>query len=275
MDAIQHAINAPIAEVSIDGAARRQILGKITPLASRAQHVHDGVERLSHVCFPSAPSPPRRGDEGFDMRPLLIGQVARVSQMIPLVFRSVLVRPHRRPPIRSAFLESQPIHGTQQLSGQTLRKQLADRCSDRSSRRRSCREASRRSPPNGILVCLAHTILKRSTADSVQGGPCNEMGPREAAKNGRNSLRSHFQSRRAEFEQTGSYGQTLRVRPATAFLTSGVTDPYGIIIASTATSPDRAVSSAVGCIGLSAIEAWNLRMRGAISLRKREPLNTP
>ncbi|HKN29124.1 MAG TPA: hypothetical protein VJY34_15050, partial [Roseiarcus sp.] len=47
-----------------------------------------------------------------------IRQVARVSQMIPLVIRSVLVRPHRRPPNRSAFLESQPIHETQQLSDQ-------------------------------------------------------------------------------------------------------------------------------------------------------------
>ena len=98
MDPIQHAINAPIAEVSIDGAAGRKILGKVTPLASRAQHVHEGVERLSHVRLPFAASPPRRRNERFDMRPLLIRQVARVSQMIPLIFRSVLVRPHRRPP---------------------------------------------------------------------------------------------------------------------------------------------------------------------------------
>src|SRR5208337_1519105 len=48
MDAIQCAINAPIAKVTIDSAARRQILGKVTPLASRAQHVHDGVERTAH-----------------------------------------------------------------------------------------------------------------------------------------------------------------------------------------------------------------------------------
>ena len=34
MDAIQHAINAPVAKVKIDSAARRRILGKITPLAS-------------------------------------------------------------------------------------------------------------------------------------------------------------------------------------------------------------------------------------------------
>src|SRR5271165_3509304 len=121
MDVIQRTINAPIAKVTIDSAARRQILGKVTPLASRAQNVHDGVERLPHVCFAPAASPPRRRNERFDMRPLLIRQVARVSQMIPLVIRSVLVRPHPRPPNRSAFLESQPIHETQQLSDQTLR----------------------------------------------------------------------------------------------------------------------------------------------------------
>src|SRR5271157_5184011 len=120
MDAIQHAINAPVAKVTIDGAARRQILGKIAPLASGAQHVHHGAERLSHVCLAPAASPPRRRNERFDMRPLLIRQVARVSQMITLVFRSVLVRPHRRPRISPPPMESQPIHETQQVSGRTL-----------------------------------------------------------------------------------------------------------------------------------------------------------
>src|SRR5208282_2208764 len=48
MDVIQRTINAPIAKVTIDSAARRQILGKVTPLASRAQNVHDGVERTAH-----------------------------------------------------------------------------------------------------------------------------------------------------------------------------------------------------------------------------------
>ena len=121
MDAIQDAINAPVAKVTIDGAARRKIFGEVTPLASRAQHVHDGVERLSHVCFAFAASPPRRRNERFDMRPLLIRQVARVSQLIRLYFARFSLVHIGGPPIRSAFLESQPIHGTQQLSGQTLR----------------------------------------------------------------------------------------------------------------------------------------------------------
>src|SRR5271166_3048131 len=98
MDAVQRAVQAPIAKITIDSAARRQVLGKVTPLASRAQHVHDAVERLSHVGLASAASPPRRRNERFDMRPFPVRQVARISQMIALVFRSVLVRPHRRPP---------------------------------------------------------------------------------------------------------------------------------------------------------------------------------
>ena len=57
------------------------------------------------------------------MRPLLIRQVARVSQSIAndpacisLGSRSSTWRPRISPP----SMESQPIHGTQQLSGQTL-----------------------------------------------------------------------------------------------------------------------------------------------------------
>src|SRR5271165_2480908 len=88
MDAIQRAVQAPIAKITIDRAARRQVLGKVTPLASCAQHVHDAVDRLSHVGFASAASPPRRRNERFDMRPLPVRQVARISQMIALVFGS-------------------------------------------------------------------------------------------------------------------------------------------------------------------------------------------
>jgi hypothetical protein len=35
------------------------------------------------------------------MRPLVVRQVARVSQVITIVFRSVLMRPHRRSPLES------------------------------------------------------------------------------------------------------------------------------------------------------------------------------
>ena len=79
MDAIQRAVQAPIAKITIDRAAGRQVLGKVTPLASCAQHVHDAVERLSHVGFASAASPPRRRNERFNMRPLPVRQVARIA----------------------------------------------------------------------------------------------------------------------------------------------------------------------------------------------------
>ena len=42
-----------------------------------------------------------RGGAALDTRPLLIRQVARIAQMISIVFRSVLIRPHRRPPLES------------------------------------------------------------------------------------------------------------------------------------------------------------------------------
>src|SRR5208283_4753078 len=97
MDTIQCAVQAPVAEITIHRAARRKILRQIAPLASRTQQVQDGVERLPHVRLAFAASPPRRRNERLDKRPLLIRQVARISQMITLVPGSILVRPHRRP----------------------------------------------------------------------------------------------------------------------------------------------------------------------------------
>jgi len=64
----------------------------------------------------------RRRNERLDQRPLVIRQVARIAQMITMLSRAVLVRPHRRPPprIRTASLESQPIPQIQQVLGRTL-----------------------------------------------------------------------------------------------------------------------------------------------------------
>ena len=54
--------------------------------------------------------------------------VARIAQMITIVFRSVLIRPHRRPPLESGppFLKSQPIQPIQQVLGRTLSSTLAN-----------------------------------------------------------------------------------------------------------------------------------------------------
>src|SRR5271157_5893624 len=58
-----------------------------------------------------------------------VRQVARISQMIALVFGSVLVRPHRRPPESDRLPASQPIHETQQVSRQTLSSTVSRRSS--------------------------------------------------------------------------------------------------------------------------------------------------
>src|SRR5580658_8114855 len=111
MNAIQHAIALPPNEVVMDRAARWKILRQVAPLAAGAQDVHDAVHYRTHVLLALASARLRRRNERFDQRPLVIRQVARIAQMITIVFGSVLVRPHRQPPprIRTASLESQPI----------------------------------------------------------------------------------------------------------------------------------------------------------------------
>ena len=97
MDPVQGPVQTPLEEIPINRAARRKILRQVAPLASRAQHVQDGVERLPHVRRAPATSAPRRRNERLDARPLLVRQVARVAQMVSLVPSSVVLRPHRRP----------------------------------------------------------------------------------------------------------------------------------------------------------------------------------
>src|SRR5207249_4945407 len=96
INAIQHAVALPPNEVVMDCAARRKILRKVAPLAASAQDIHNSIHDLAHVCSPLAAAALRWWNERFDKRPLVIRQVARVSQVIAIVFRSVLLRPHRR-----------------------------------------------------------------------------------------------------------------------------------------------------------------------------------
>jgi hypothetical protein len=76
----------------------------------------------THVGAALAPAGPRRRDERRNNRPLLVRQVARISQVITIVSRSVLLRPHRRPPRRiSHRMETQTIPTTQEVLRRTLR----------------------------------------------------------------------------------------------------------------------------------------------------------
>ena len=102
VDAIQRAIVPPQTEVPIHGAARRQVLGDVAPLASRAQHVHDAVDDIPRVHFTLAAPALRRRNERPDMRPFFVRHIARISQMIALVAHPVLARPHRQPSSQAA-----------------------------------------------------------------------------------------------------------------------------------------------------------------------------
>jgi len=56
------------------------------------------------------------------MRPLIVRQIAGITQLVTIVFRAVFGRPHRRPSSNQATsLESQMIHPIQLLPGPTLR----------------------------------------------------------------------------------------------------------------------------------------------------------
>ena len=101
MNAIQHAVALPPNEVVVHRAARRKILRKVAPLAAGAQDIHHPVHDRAHLLSPLAAARFRGRNEGFNMRPLVIRQVARVSQVITIVFRAVRMRPHRRSPLES------------------------------------------------------------------------------------------------------------------------------------------------------------------------------
>jgi len=101
MDTIQHAVALPPNEVAMDCAVRRKILRKVAPLTAGAQDIHHPVHDRAHVGSPLAAAALRWGNERFDQRPLVIRQIARVSQVITIVFRAVLMRPHRRSPLES------------------------------------------------------------------------------------------------------------------------------------------------------------------------------
>jgi hypothetical protein len=75
----------------------------------------------AHVGSPFAAAWLGWRNERFDKCPLVIRQVARVSQMITTIFRAVLMRPHRGPSSnQAASLESQMIQEIQQVLGRTL-----------------------------------------------------------------------------------------------------------------------------------------------------------
>ena len=101
MKAIQHAVAIPPRKVVMQRAARRKVFWNIAPLAAGAQDVHDAVHDRAHVRSPLAAAAFSGRDQRLDIRPFVIRQVARISQVIAVVLRSVLVRPQWRPLLES------------------------------------------------------------------------------------------------------------------------------------------------------------------------------
>src|SRR5271156_3227365 len=88
---------APGVEVAAHRALRGKILGKIAPLATGAQQIHDGVEGLPHVGLASASTALCGRNKRFNQRPFRVRDIAGVAQFIAIVPRAVFTRPHRRP----------------------------------------------------------------------------------------------------------------------------------------------------------------------------------
>src|SRR5215475_57602 len=100
MNAIQHTIALPPDKIAVHRAVRRKVLRQIAPLATGTQDIHHAVHGRPHV-DPALPTAGLgRRNQRFNIRPLVIRQIARVSQVITIVFRSVLKRPHPTPPGR-------------------------------------------------------------------------------------------------------------------------------------------------------------------------------
>jgi len=77
-----------------------EVPGQIAPLAARAQHIHHAVYHLPHHHSASPPTMLGRWDQRFNQRPLLLGQVGPIAQLVTVVARAVLGRPHRAPPAK-------------------------------------------------------------------------------------------------------------------------------------------------------------------------------
>jgi len=76
MNAIQRAVPVPKVEITKQRALRRQVFGNITPLASRAQHIHEAVHDFPRLNGALASAAFGRRDQGLDVRPLIVRQIA-------------------------------------------------------------------------------------------------------------------------------------------------------------------------------------------------------
>ena len=137
MDAIECPVIIPPAEIIVHGAARRQVLGQRSPLATRAQDIHQPVDDLSLIDAPLVTTSLGGRDQRPDQSPLLISHITRVTQLAAVIPTAVFVRPHRAAPAnQTAAIESQMTPTIQDVPGRTLRTSRSRRENESLSKRR-------------------------------------------------------------------------------------------------------------------------------------------
>src|SRR5580700_3375817 len=108
MDTIERAVAKPPRKIVVQRAARRKVFWDVPPLAAGAQDVHHAVHDGPHVDPPLTAAASGGRDQRLDTCPFVIGQVARISQVIAVVLRPVLVRPQCSPLLKSRWAPSNP-----------------------------------------------------------------------------------------------------------------------------------------------------------------------
>jgi hypothetical protein len=106
MDFAQCSIVVPALKVVVQRASRRQIPGDVTPLTPRAQDVHDAIQHIANVDLTSSATAFGWWDQVLYLRPLVIGQVTRVTELVPVVPVTVFGRPHQAPRESVPVIES-------------------------------------------------------------------------------------------------------------------------------------------------------------------------
>lgn len=85
MDTVQRPVIVPKVKISIQRAARRKVLGDRTPLATRTQDVHQAVDHLTDVDAPFATTPFAWRDQGLNVTPFVIRNVARIAKLAAII----------------------------------------------------------------------------------------------------------------------------------------------------------------------------------------------
>jgi hypothetical protein len=123
MDPTQRAVANPPGKIFSQGAARRKVLWNRPLLAESAQDLHHAVHDGPHVVRRLPPPRLAGGINRATLRPFVIGQVARISQVIAAILRPVLVRPQWNPlPNHDGSHRIQVTQRNQEVLGRTLRR---------------------------------------------------------------------------------------------------------------------------------------------------------